>query len=60
MRTRRESQLSMGWRSLTRDLPADVAEECRKLVAQLLRIVVETERDEEGGGGEREDHFTSS
>jgi hypothetical protein len=60
MRRRRESQLSMGWGGLTRDLPADVAEECRKLVAQLLRRVVETERDEEGGGGEREDHLTSS
>jgi len=60
MGRRRESQLSMGWGSPSRDLPADVAEECRKLVAQLLRLVVEIEQDEEGDDGEREDHLPSS
>lgn len=60
MRRRREGQLSMGWRSPSRELPAEVAEEGRKLLAQLLRRVVEAERDEEGDDGEREDHLTSS
>ena len=55
----RESQLSLGWRGPSADLPAELLEECRKLIAQLLRAVVETE-SEEGDDGEREDHLASS
>jgi len=59
MRPRRESQLALGWRGPSTDLPAEPVEECRKLIAQLLRVVVEAER-EEGDDGEREDHLASS
>jgi hypothetical protein len=59
MRPRRESQLSLGWRGPSADLPTGVVEACRKLIAQLLREIVEAERGE-GDDGEREDHLTSS
>lgn len=60
MRKTRESQLALGWRRPSRDLPADVAKESQALLAQLLRAVVEAERREEGDDGEREDHLTTS
>ncbi len=60
MKKTRESQLALGWRRPSRDLPADVAKASQVLIAQLLRAVVEAERREEGGDGEREDHLPAS
>lgn len=59
-KTARESQLALGWRRPSQDLPADVSKESLALVAQLLRAVVEAERREEGADGEREDHLATS
>lgn len=47
MEKRRESQLLLRWRDRDAGLPEAVEEEVQALVAQLLRAVVEAERDDE-------------
>lgn len=49
---RRAKQLWLEWRDEQGELPGAVQEEVRALVAQLLRAVVETERNDEETDGE--------
>ena len=60
MRQRRASQLALGWRNAGTCIPEEIQKECQKLLAQLLRAVVDVERDEEGDGDERQDHSATS
>jgi hypothetical protein len=46
------SQLPLRWRDRDVELPEAIEEEVRALLAQLLRAVVEAERDEEESEGE--------
>lgn len=60
MRSRRVSQLALGWRKTSKSLPEEIQKECQQLLAQLLRAVIGVERDEKGDRGEREDHPSTS
>lgn len=52
MGRRRARQLRLDWRDRETGLPKAVEEEARALLAQLLRLVVEAERDHEEGEDE--------
>jgi hypothetical protein len=52
MGRRRANQLWLNWRDEEGELPEAVREEVRALVAQILRVVAEAERDDEETDGE--------
>ncbi len=56
----RSRQLSLAWSNHVDVLTEETQRKSRELLAQLLRAVVEQERDEKGDHDEREDHVATS